>query len=111
AQGGDEVGAPPGVAPLGRLVADRDVDRRHVADVGRHVDVPGDGPVPGGDGRAGQAVQRQVGVADQVEPEVLGGGAVVVLAGELDEAPAPPAAVVARLDGVDPEPALVAERG
>src|SRR5690606_37322106 len=30
---------------------------------------------------------------------------------ELDEAPAPPSAVVARLDGVDPEPALVAERG
>src|SRR5690606_15646441 len=37
--------------------------------------------------------------------------AVVVLAGELDEAPAPPTAVVAHLDGVDPEPALVAERG
>ena len=53
---------------------------------------------------------RQVGVAQQVDAQELAGGPVVDLAGELDEAPAPVAPVVADLDRVVAEAALVAQR-
>ena len=95
-EGPDEVSAAFGVLADARAEADGDVDRGHVEPVGGVVDVAGDGPVPGGDLGAGRGGGREVGLGLQVQAEVCARGAVVEVAGELDEAAAPVGGRVAR---------------